>query len=146
MADIDSDHASPAEVSEPGARRSAARVSRDPHFSATLGTKIKAALVKAGMSQSDLGDVLGVAFRQVQKYENGANRVTADTLQVIGDMLGAHPGSFFDGYMPTPDEAVSDPRETIRTVVAIQQIRNPDTRRQLLALAEELARVETGGP
>ena len=146
MTDIDLDNASPTEMSEPATRRRAARTNRSPDFGVTLGAKIKAARVKAGLSQTDLGNALNVAFQQVQKYENGANRVAANTLQVIGEVLGVHPGSFFDGHMPAPDEPVSDPREAMRTAVVIQQIRDPETRRQLLALAEALAKAETVRP
>lgn len=145
MSDADPDNHSLAEMSE-AARRRAARVSRSPHFSLTLGAKIKAARVKAGLSQTDLGAALSVAFQQVQKYENGANRVTADMLQAIGEVLDVHPGSFFDGHMPAPSEPVSDIREAMRTAVAIQRIRDPETRWQLLALAEELAKAEAVRP
>ena len=144
MTDVDPDHASLAEVSKPSARKLAAPVSRSPYFNLTLGAEITAARVKAGMSQIDLSQALGVTFEQVQKYENGARRVAADTLQMIGEVLRVHPGSFFDNHVPVPSEAVLEAREGIRAAVAVQQIRDPETRRQLLALAEELARAETG--
>ena len=43
---------------------------------------------QAGMSQQALGQALGVTFQQVQKYENGTNRVTAGRLVLIAEALG----------------------------------------------------------
>lgn len=48
-----------------------------------LGEKIRTRRTAAGMSQSELGEVLGVSFQQVQKYEKGVNRVSAVRLEQI---------------------------------------------------------------
>jgi transcriptional regulator with XRE-family HTH domain len=53
-----------------------------------LGEKIRTRRVAAGISQEALGDVLGVSFQQVQKYEKGVNRVSAVRLGQIADALG----------------------------------------------------------
>lgn len=47
---------------------------------AEIGARVKAARLLAGMSQEQLGDRLGVTFQQIQKYEKGANRVSASRL------------------------------------------------------------------
>jgi transcriptional regulator with XRE-family HTH domain len=54
---------------------------------AKLGEKIRIRRTAAGMSQSELGDALGVTFQQIQKYENGANRVSAVRLEQIATAL-----------------------------------------------------------
>ena len=47
------------------------------------------------MSHAQLGKKLGVAFQQVQKYENGKNRVGASRLQMISTALDVPVGQFF---------------------------------------------------
>ena len=42
-----------------------------------VGQRIRARRMAKGMSQTELGEKIGVTFQQVQKYENGANRVSA---------------------------------------------------------------------
>ena len=49
-----------------------------------------------GMSQEKLGDAIGLTFQQVQKYEKGANRVSASRLQQISDVLRVPVTFFFD--------------------------------------------------
>jgi len=57
------------------------------NFDVQLGSRIRAARVVAGMSQSELGAALGVTFQQVQKYEKGFNRVPGERLVKIADTL-----------------------------------------------------------
>ena len=48
------------------------------------------------MSQSELASALGLTFQQVQKYERGANRISASMLFKIAAKLGTTAGSFFE--------------------------------------------------
>src|ERR1700750_2101220 len=59
-----------------------------------LGEKIRARRLLAKMSQSELGDHLGVSFQQVQKYERGVNKVGAVRLADIAAALGESVGYF----------------------------------------------------
>ena len=52
-----------------------------------VGTRIKQARHAAKVSQTELGQALGVTFQQVQKYEKGSNRVSAGALQIIAQRL-----------------------------------------------------------
>ena len=49
------------------------------------------------MSQTDLGDALGLTFQQVQKYEKGSNRISASRLQHISQILQVSVPFFFEG-------------------------------------------------
>ena len=49
------------------------------------------------MSQSQLGNALGVTFQQVQKYEKGTNRISASRLQHISQILQVPVPFFFEG-------------------------------------------------
>ena len=53
-----------------------------------IGEKIKARRNLAGMSQEQLGKAVDVSFQQIQKYENGTNRVGAARLAQIAKALG----------------------------------------------------------
>ncbi|HLZ77412.1 helix-turn-helix transcriptional regulator [Phenylobacterium sp.] len=65
--------------------------SRNPRhgaLDAALGERIRRRRRELGMSQSALGGKLGITFQQVQKYENGTNRVSATMLVKLSDALG----------------------------------------------------------
>jgi transcriptional regulator with XRE-family HTH domain len=68
---------------------------RDPE-DLEIGRKICALRVAKGVSQTTIANGLGVTFQQVQKYEKGANRVSAGRLQKIAGMLDT-PITFFYG-------------------------------------------------
>src|SRR5712671_4930774 len=60
-----------------------------------IGRRIKLRRIQLGLSQSDLARKIGpVAFQQVQKYENGTDRVSASRLYLIAEALGV---GFFYG-------------------------------------------------
>lgn len=57
-----------------------------------------------GISQEKLGETVGVTFQQIQKYESGANRMSASRLCKIAMALNCVPGFFFEG-LPLSDTA-----------------------------------------
>jgi transcriptional regulator with XRE-family HTH domain len=52
-----------------------------------VGENIRAKRLAAGISQAELGKACGVSFQQIQKYENGANRVGGSRLLQIAEAL-----------------------------------------------------------
>lgn len=62
-----------------------------------VGSRIRMRRTLLGMSQEKLADALSITFQQVQKYENGANRVSASRLFNISRFLGVPVSFFFDG-------------------------------------------------
>src|SRR6202035_5630348 len=62
-----------------------------------IGRNIRIHRLAKKMSQTELGDQLGVSFQQVQKYENGTNRVGSGRLYQIAAILGLHVSNFFKG-------------------------------------------------
>ena len=75
-----------------------------------VGQKIRARRTLLGLSQTELADVAGITFQQVQKYEKGTNRVGASRLQQFSQALGVPPSYFFDG-LPTVGKKLSVPQE-----------------------------------
>jgi len=75
-----------------------------------VGARVRARRAGMRISQSKLGDAIGVTFQQVQKYENGANRIGASNLYKIARELSVDVGYFFDGISEDMYEAsLSDP-------------------------------------
>ena len=62
-----------------------------------VGARLRMRRTMLGMSQSRLGELLGVTFQQVQKYEKGSNRISASRLQHTARVLEVSPGYFFEG-------------------------------------------------
>jgi transcriptional regulator with XRE-family HTH domain len=60
-----------------------------------IGSRIRIRRRQLGVSQVDLAEKLGVAYQQVQKYEQGANRVPASRLPDVAGALGVHIGYFY---------------------------------------------------
>jgi transcriptional regulator with XRE-family HTH domain len=121
-----------------------------------VGTKLRLRRRTLGMSQTDLGDALGLTFQQVQKYENGRNRVGASRLQHISQILQVTVEFFFEGAphergqlrVPTdaPDvQYVADYLATadgLQLTKAFMQIPNAKLRRYIVDLVEQIADAE----
>lgn len=61
-----------------------------------VGQRLKARRVGLRISQSEIGKALDVTFQQIQKYENGANRVGASNLYKLSKALNVDVSYFFD--------------------------------------------------
>lgn len=70
-----------------------------------VGQKIRIRRVKQGLTQQDLAAALGLSYQQVQKYETGANRVSAGRLYYIANVLGVDIPYFFSAA--TEEEQMS---------------------------------------
>jgi transcriptional regulator with XRE-family HTH domain len=112
-----------------------------------VGRRIRAQRLVCRMSQTELANSLGVTFQQVQKYEKGVNRVGAGRLARIAEVLNV-PVSFFFTGDHTPSEAGENINSglsfletagAVRLVRAYSQIEDPQIRRALVDLAEEIA-------
>jgi transcriptional regulator with XRE-family HTH domain len=106
------------------------------------------------LSQTQLGDALGLTFQQVQKYEKGTNRVGASRLQHIASILQV-PVSFFFEEIPinrTEPTQISDTpspesvtafvstTEGLKLIRAFTTIKNTTLRRCIVHLVEQIAR------
>ncbi len=62
-----------------------------------VGKRIRHRRWLAGMTQQQLAESVGIKFQQIQKYETGANRVSASRLWDIAAAMGVDVGFFFEG-------------------------------------------------
>lgn len=94
------------------ARRGAAQPANDVEHEAdpidiAVGARVKMLRHSKGISQSTLGEAVGVSFQQVQKYERGANRLSASALVRVAEALGVSVATLV-GEHPDDDEAMSE--------------------------------------
>ena len=62
-----------------------------------VSTRLRAARLQGGFSQEDVSREIGVTFQQIQKYENGLNRISAGKLYQIAKLYQVEIGFFFEG-------------------------------------------------
>ena len=72
-----------------------------------VGSRVRARRVGLRISQTKLGDAIGVTFQQVQKYENGTNRIGARNLFKISKTLSVEVAFFFEG-LDADEEAAKE--------------------------------------
>ena len=104
------------------------------------------------MTQQQLAEKVGIKFQQIQKYETGANRVSASRLWDIADALDVPVAFFFEGIEDTqqsetakasneaiPSDLLGDKEalDLIRSYYAIPE----NQRRRLFELARVLSDV-----
>jgi len=80
------------------------RSSPDP-IDKYVGSRVRGRRLGLGLSQTKLGDAINVTFQQVQKYENGTNRVGASNLYKMSKALGVEVSYFFQDM---PESAYSE--------------------------------------
>jgi len=61
----------------------------------TIGSILRRLRGARGLTQTELGESIGVTFQQVQKYENGTNRISSSRLENIAATLGVPVSTFF---------------------------------------------------
>ena len=65
-----------------------------------IGKKLKKIRMMSGMTQDQLGELIGVTFQQNQKYEKGLNRISAGRLYELSQIFGKPISAFFNDYTP----------------------------------------------
>lgn len=80
---------------------------------AHVGARIRLRRTMLGLSQEKLGEAINLTFQQIQKYERGANRVSASRLFEIAKVLDVPIGFFYDDMPPEPLPSV--PASTLQT-------------------------------
>jgi len=116
---------------------------------ALVGRNIRICRLQRGLTQTELGKHLGVTFQQIQKYENGANRVGAARLTQIAGALDVPLTTLFDGSRtagrPGPDlsgrELLAHPH-ALRLVQAFHRIPDNRTRMSVLRLIDRIGEAQ----
>jgi transcriptional regulator with XRE-family HTH domain len=109
-----------------------------------VGRRMRMRRLELGLSQSALGEALKVTFQQVQKYEQGTNRVSAGRLQHVAKFLKVPTSYFFDelGGSGGGSEISSwlASANALRLLKAFARIRDRRIQRKAVELVETIAR------
>src|SRR3954470_19795416 len=83
--------------SQPATANTISRRGEGPHpIDIHVGTRLRLRRTLLGLSQETLGEAVGITFQQLQKYERGANRISASRLFNLAQVLGVAVGFFFE--------------------------------------------------
>ncbi|WP_022696778.1 helix-turn-helix domain-containing protein [Euryhalocaulis caribicus] len=115
---------------------------------ALIGARVRLARQLCGLSQSELGDRLNVSFQQVQKYESGANRVAAQRLYEIAQVVGKPITYFYPADNAADADEADAPLESFKNLQArtvSKMLHNLDecddrVRDQIIAMISNLRR------
>jgi transcriptional regulator with XRE-family HTH domain len=125
---------------------------------AHVGHRVRLRRMLVGMSQERLGELLGLTFQQVQKYEKGINRIGAGRLFEVAGILGVPisyfyedvdsgntAGGFAEGEEPPPVMEFLSSGEGLQLSLAFMRIKDVKVRRRILELVRSLADDESNG-
>jgi transcriptional regulator with XRE-family HTH domain len=118
-----------------------------------VGARVRMSRLMCDMSQTTLGDALGITFQQVQKYEKGTNRVSAGRLQQLSHILQVPVPFFFEGLPDACGDsgdalAASEPSYVSNFLATsdglsltrfFMRIKDPKLRRCIVDLVEQIA-------
>jgi len=109
-----------------------------------VGRRVRSLRLEKGMSQEKLGNQLALTFQQIQKYENGTNRIGAAKLQRIAQILGVSVSALYPDPVPAGQNSqevaeLIDTGSTLRLLRAYSRMRSPSLQRALTTLVEEIA-------
>ena len=108
-----------------------------------VGARIRLLRKPRKMSQTELGKAIGVTFQQIQKYENGKNRIGASRLHLVATALNVPITELFDGSAETASslkatKSLAFDAQVLRFAEAFVKISDKKVRSSLVDLAEAL--------
>lgn len=111
-----------------------------------VGNRVRARRIVLGMSQSELADVVGVSFQQIQKYERGDNRISPSKLWRFGRHMGVPVEWFFmDMPLERGEPAMSDGLPEDRALLELARewpAFSKEAKALLLKLGRDISRVQ----
>ena len=123
-----------------------------------VGARLRQRRSLMQVTQESLANALGITFQQVQKYENGTNRISAARLYDISKLLDVSPEFFFKDYQETSsrsapklgladndqspfagEEDIMQRKETIELTRVYYSIQDPKLRKNLFNFVKSMA-------
>jgi transcriptional regulator with XRE-family HTH domain len=114
-----------------------------------VGKRVRMFRVKAGISQTDLAQHLGITFQQVQKYEKGINRISSSRLQKISELLDIPVAALFEDLPGAKRNSADHPLDEFveflgttlgqRLVQGFMKVHDKGVRTHLVRLIEGIA-------
>lgn len=109
-------------------------------FDRKLGQRLREARLLKGLTQQQIGEMVGVSWQQVQKYESGDNRISAERLYTLSRELGLSLAFFLEGGLEDghPTGTLSD--EALRLAGQIEALPDRLVRYGVSTLVSSIAR------
>ena len=113
-----------------------------------VGDRIRRRRIMMGYTQEQLADSLEISYQQIQKYETGANRVSAGRLFQIAECLETEVAFFFDGLTvrssgPVEDDDTMELSGSSRLIIdlvrSFNAITDPDVKSSVASLIKSLS-------
>ncbi len=121
-----------------------------------VGNQLRQRRALLGYSQEKLAGEVGITFQQIQKYENGANRVSASRLYQFSKVLDIPVNFFFENYGSNENSAnfgfsdseqasfdgqedIMSKKETLELIRVYYSIQSPKLRKDLFKLVKSMA-------
>lgn len=108
-----------------------------------IGERIRLRRTELGLTQEQLASALGISYQQIQKYENGVNRISASRLAEIAQRLEVPIGWFVDepeeGEPGDPAKPLARARGVLELARGFGALRTQAVRSALVALVRTLA-------
>ncbi len=121
-----------------------------------VGQRLRVRRALLGLSQEKLADAIGLTFQQIQKYERGANRVSAGRLYDLSKILDVPVSYFFEQFGQNPSDVsvqgmadndqdgfeykdVMSSKETLSLVRTYYSVEDPEARKDILKFIKSMA-------
>ena len=122
------------------------KTKRSNAVDAAVGARIRNLRLRNKLSQTDLGNQVGVTFQQIQKYENGTNRVSAGRLAQLANFFVVPVVAFYSEVPANGAKPTRQPKTSAgvvdtninRLVKAFQALKDKKLRVAILRVAEEM--------
>lgn len=110
-----------------------------------IGHRIKSRRRELRISQEDLADILNVTYQQIQRYENGTNKLNVENLQIIAEALSVPITFFFETEIPSTvaessHEEEDLPANELRLLRYFRKIKNNQSRNVVIHIARLAAK------
>ena len=109
-----------------------------------VGRRVRLRRTLLGMTQTSLGEAIGLTFQQVQKYERGTNRISSSRLYELSRVLDV-PVEFFFEEMPPAVAASSPAQERVVAEEPASYELDPTAKREIWSLCGPITRSATRG-
>lgn len=115
-----------------------------------VGSKIRVCRLLSNLSQSELAEMLGVTFQQIQKYEHGQNRVSASRIYQLSHIFNMPIEFFFvrdsprdlhaenHSYLDDKQDDLMGEKETVELIRTYYKIKNIKVRKSFLEMLKSL--------
>ena len=115
------------------------------HLDTEIGRRLRQARLVEKLTQEGLAQKLGISFQQVQKYENGSNRISSARLWAISRVLGLPITYFYDDLDGSQDKESHDnsalPDRTIRVARILDEMPDGDVKDKVFGLIKSFSKI-----